>query len=294
MLHILQLGERKTFGPFDVELVTLTHSIPEPNGLAIRTPLGMILHTGDWKIDADPLIGEDFDQAKIEELGHEGILAMVCDSTNVFEEGEAGSEGSARVALIQAVAEQTGRVAIASFASTWRACSPHVWRPRPMTVRSAWSGRSMLRIVDAARSVGILREFEFIEPEDAGELPAQHVLYLCTGSQGEPRAALGRIARDEHPFVKLGPGDTVIFSSRVIPGNERAPSARSRTSWPIARSSWSRPSSSPSTSRAIPAGTSCAVCTLGRGRALPCPCMASGGTSSSTPALAASCRCPRR
>ena len=116
-LHIMQLREKRQFGPFEVEMVTLTHSIPEPNGLAIRTPLGLILHTGDWKIDADPLIGEDFDQAKIEELGREGILAMVCDSTNVFEEGEAGSEGSARTALIQAVAEQTGRVAITSFAS---------------------------------------------------------------------------------------------------------------------------------------------------------------------------------
>ena len=116
-LHILQLREKRTFGPFEVELITLTHSIPEPNGLAIRTPLGMVLHTGDWKIDPDPIIGEDFDQAKIEELGREGILAMVCDSTNVFEEGEAGSEGMAREALKRAVAEQTGRVAITAFAS---------------------------------------------------------------------------------------------------------------------------------------------------------------------------------
>ena len=221
-LHILQLGARQTFGPFDVELVTLTHSIPEPNGLAIRTPLGMILHTGDWKIDPDPLIGEDFDQAKIEELGHEGILAMVCDSTNVFEEGEAGSEGSARAALIETVREQTGRVAIASFASNVARVESACEAARVNNRSVCLVGRSMLRIVDAARSVGILNNYQFIEPQDAAQLPAQHVLYLCTGSQGEARAALARIARDEHPLVKLGQGDTVIFSSRVIPGNERS------------------------------------------------------------------------
>jgi ribonuclease J len=221
-LRIMQLGETRQFGPFEVELVTLTHSIPEPNGLAIRTPLGTILHTGDWKIDPDPIIGEDFDQAKIEQLGHEGILAMVCDSTNVFEEGEAGSEGMAREALKAAVAEQEGRVAITSFASNvarvQSACEAAKANDRSVCL----VGRSMIRIVGAAQSVGMLREFNFIEPENAADLPPEHVLYLCTGSQGEPNAALARIARGDHPTVKLGEGDTVIFSSRVIPGNERA------------------------------------------------------------------------
>jgi ribonuclease J len=221
-LRIMQLGETRQFGPFEVELVTLTHSIPEPNGLAIRTPLGTILHTGDWKIDPDPIIGEDFDQAKIEQLGHEGILAMVCDSTNVFEEGEAGSEGMAREALKAAVAEQEGRVAITSFASNvarvQSACEAAKANDRSVCL----VGRSMIRIVGAAQSVGMLSEFNFIEPENAADLPPEHVLYLCTGSQGEPNAALARIARGDHPTVKLGEGDTVIFSSRVIPGNERA------------------------------------------------------------------------
>jgi ribonuclease J len=221
-LRILQLGERRTFGPFDVELVTLTHSIPEPNGLAIRTPLGMILHTGDWKIDPEPTLGDDFDQGKVEELGAEGVLAMVCDSTNVFEEGEAGSEATAREALIQVVGEQTGRVAIASFASNVARVQSACEAARVNHRSICLVGRSMLRIVDAAQSVGMLKEYSFIDPEDAAELPAEHVLYLCTGSQGEPRAALARIARGDHPHVKLGEGDTVIFSSRVIPGNERS------------------------------------------------------------------------
>lgn len=221
-LRIMQLQETRRFGPFEVELVTLTHSIPEPNGLAIRTPLGTILHTGDWKIDPDPIIGEDFDQAKIEQLGREGILAMVCDSTNVFEEGEAGSEGAAREALKAAVAEQTGRVAITSFASNvarvQSACEAAKANGRSVCL----VGRSMLRIVGAAQSVGMLKDVDFIEPEDAADLPPKNVLYLCTGSQGEPNAALARIARGDHPTVRMGQGDTVIFSSRVIPGNERA------------------------------------------------------------------------
>ncbi|MDP3736894.1 MAG: ribonuclease J [Hyphomonadaceae bacterium] len=221
-LRIMQLREKRQFGPFEVEMVTLTHSIPEPNGLAIRTPLGLILHTGDWKIDADPLIGEDFDQAKIEELGREGILAMVCDSTNVFEEGEAGSEGSARTALIQAVAEQTGRVAITSFASNVARVQSACEAAKANSRSVCLVGRSMLRIVGAAQSVGMLKGYSFVEPEDAADLPHENILYLCTGSQGEPNAALARIARGDHPSVKMGEGDTVIFSSRVIPGNERA------------------------------------------------------------------------
>jgi ribonuclease J len=221
-LNILQLGERRTFGPFDVELVTLTHSIPEPNGLAIRTPLGMILHTGDWKIDPDPTIGEDFDQAKIEELGREGVLALVCDSTNVFEDGEAGSEADVREALCAVVAQQTGRVAVASFASNVARLQSACEAARRSSRSVCLVGRSMLRIAAAAKSVGLLSDVTFIDPEDAVELPAEHILYLCTGSQGEARAALSKIARGDHPSVRLGEGDTVIFSSRVIPGNERA------------------------------------------------------------------------
>lgn len=221
-LRIMQLREKRTFGPFEVEMVTLTHSIPEPNGLAIRTPLGTILHTGDWKIDPDPIIGEDFDQAKIEELGREGILAMVCDSTNVFEEGEAGSESLAREALKRAVAEQTGRVAITAFASNVARVQSACEAARANDRSICLLGRSMIRIAGAAQSVGLLKEFTFLSPDAAADLPPQHVLFLCTGSQGEPNAALARIARGDHPSVRLGADDTVIFSSRVIPGNERS------------------------------------------------------------------------
>jgi ribonuclease J len=221
-LHILQLRETRSFGPFEVELVTLTHSIPEPNGLAIRTPLGTILHTGDWKIDPEPGIGEDFDQAKIEQLGKEGILAMVCDSTNVFEEGESGSEAETREGLKRAVAEETGRVAITAFASNVARVQAACDAARANDRSVCLVGRSMLRIVQAAQSVGILTDYDFIEPETAARLPDQHVLYLCTGSQGEPNAALARIARGDHPTVKLREGDAVIFSSRVIPGNEKS------------------------------------------------------------------------
>jgi ribonuclease J len=221
-LHVLPLRDKRQFGPFEVELITLTHSIPEPNGLAIRTPLGTVLHTGDWKIDPDPIIGEDFDQAKIEELGREGILAIVCDSTNVFEEGEAGSEGMAAEALKRAVAEQTGRVAIAAFASNVARVQSSCAAAKANGRQVCLLGRSMLRVAAAAQSVGMLQGINFIEPSEAASLPPQHVLYLCTGSQGEPNAALARIARGDHPVVKLGADDTVIFSSRVIPGNERS------------------------------------------------------------------------
>ena len=221
-LHVLQLRDKRTFGPFEVELITLTHSIPEPNGLAIRTPLGMVLHTGDWKIDPDPIIGEDFDQAKIEQLGREGILAMVCDSTNVFEEGEAGSEGMAAEALKRAVAEQTGRVAITAFASNVARVQSACVAAKANNRQVCLLGRSMVRVAAAAQSVGMLQGIKFIEPSDAVYLPPQNVLYLCTGSQGEPNAALARIARGDHPVVKLSSEDTVIFSSRVIPGNERS------------------------------------------------------------------------
>jgi len=221
-LRVMQLREKRTFGPFEVEMVTLTHSIPEPNGLAIRTPLGTILHTGDWKIDPDPIIGEDFDQAKIEELGREGILAMVCDSTNVFEEGEAGSESLAREALKRAVAEQTGRVAITAFASNVARVHSACEAARANDRSICLLGRSMIRIAGAAQSVGLLKEFTFLSPEAAADLPPERVLFLCTGSQGEPNAALARIARGDHPSIRLGADDTVIFSSRVIPGNEKS------------------------------------------------------------------------
>ena len=210
-----------TLGPFELSLITLTHSIPEPNGLAIRTPLGTVLHTGDWKIDPDPQIGKQTDMAAIRRLGDEGILAMVCDSTNVFVDGVAGSESEVRVALNGLVSQLTGKVAVACFASNVARMESAIVAAQANDRRVCLVGRSMHRMTAAAKSVGILADAEpFVTDGEAGFFPDDKILYLCTGSQGEGRAALSRIAEGTHPHVSLGKGDSVIFSSRVIPGNE--------------------------------------------------------------------------
>lgn len=222
MLHEIPLGARIEAGPFAVEYVRLTHSIPEPNALAIDTPLGTILHTGDWKIDPDPRLGDATDVARLTEIGDKGVLAMVCDSTNVFEEGESGSEATVRENLEAVIAAQTGRVAVTTFASNVARVKGVIEAAAACGRSVCLVGRSMHKITDAAKLVGLLdRDISFLNEEEAGYLPPENVLYLCTGSQGEPRAALTRIAKSDHRHVSLSPGDSVIFSSRVIPGNER-------------------------------------------------------------------------
>ncbi len=221
-LKPVSLGATITAGPFTVTYVTLTHSIPEPNALAIRTPLGLVLHTGDWKIDPEPQIGDATDIAGLTQLGDEGVLAMVCDSTNVFEQGESGSEESVRKGLIDLIGEQTGAVAVTTFASNVARVKSIIEAAELAGRSVSLVGRSMHRIAAAAKAVGILpAHVTFVDEADATSLPAENVLYLCTGSQGEANAALGRIARGDHRNVVLGEGDSVIFSSRVIPGNER-------------------------------------------------------------------------
>ena len=222
-LNIVPLGGRIVLGPFDVEMVTLTHSIPEPNGLVIRTPLGVVLHTGDWKIDPAPLLGEVTDAATLRTLGDEGVLAMVCDSTNVFVDGRAGSEADVREELIKVIAAQTGRVAVACFASNVARMETAIHAGRAAGRKICLVGRSMIRMAAAARHVGMDVDSQgFISEAQASHLPPDQVLLLCTGSQGEPRAALSRIADGSHPHIRLGAGDSVIFSSRVIPGNDIA------------------------------------------------------------------------
>ena len=221
-LKTISLGATVQAGPFEVTYVTLTHSIPEPNALAIRTPAGLILHTGDWKIDPDPQIGSSTDIKGLTALGDEGVLAMVCDSTNVFEEGESGSEDTVRQGLIELIAAQDGAVAVTTFASNVARVKSIVEAAEEAGRHVCLVGRSMHRITDAAKSVGILPpRMEFIHENDAGHFPPENILYLCTGSQGEPRAALTRIAKHEHKNISLGQGDSVIFSSRQIPGNEK-------------------------------------------------------------------------
>jgi ribonuclease J len=217
------MGSTIQAGPFEVTYVTLTHSIPEPNALAIRTPAGMIMHTGDWKIDPDPQIGSSTDIAGLTAIGDAGVLAMVCDSTNVFEEGESGSEETVRQGLIELIAAQkTGAVAVTTFASNVARVKSIVDAATQADRHVCLVGRSMHKITNAAKAVGILPpKLEFVDESEAGHFPPEHILYLCTGSQGEPRAALSRIAKGDHRNVTLREGDTVIFSSRQIPGNER-------------------------------------------------------------------------
>ncbi|HEY1560746.1 MAG TPA: ribonuclease J [Caulobacteraceae bacterium] len=210
-----------SLGPFEITLVTLTHSIPEPNGLAIRTPLGVVLHTGDWKLDPDPLTGDPTDVGAIRALGDEGVLAMICDSTNVFVEGESGSEAEVRETLGALIGSLKARVAVACFASNVARMETIIRAAEAAGRRVSLVGRSMTRMAAAARSVGLLGGLrDFLTDAEASQLPDDKALYLCTGSQGEPRAALSRIADGSHPHVSLGAGDACIFSSRIIPGND--------------------------------------------------------------------------
>ncbi len=215
------MGGSIDLGPFQVTMVTLTHSIPEPNGLAIRTPLGTILHTGDWKIDPDPILGDSTDIDALTALGDEGVLAMVCDSTNVFVDGHAGSEAEVRVAMTSLIKGLKGKVAVACFASNVARMHTVIKAAQMADRRVCLVGRSMHRMAAAAKSVGMFNDIApFVSDAEAGFFPEDKILYLCTGSQGEARAALFRIADGTHQHVSFGPGDHCIFSSRVIPGNE--------------------------------------------------------------------------
>jgi ribonuclease J len=217
------MSGRFQIGPFDLELITLTHSIPEPNAVVIRTSAGTVLHTGDWKLDPEPMIGSPTDEARLREVGDEGVLAIVCDSTNALKPGASGSEGELRQSLIELIGRYDGRVAVACFASNVARLQTIAQVARTHDRDVALVGRSLWRIEKAARDTGYLANVpRFLTEDEAGYVPRDKILLICTGSQGEPRAALARIARNDHPNVTLEDGDVVIFSSRVIPGNEKA------------------------------------------------------------------------
>jgi ribonuclease J len=210
-------------GPFELELITLTHSIPEPNAVVVRTPVGSVLHTGDWKLDPDPQVGPTADEAALRRLGEEGVLAMVCDSTNALRPGEAGSEAAVARSLVELVGKCRGRVAVACFASNVARLQSIAAAGAAHDRQTVLVGRSLWRIERAARETGYLEGVpRFLTEDEGGYLPRDKALFICTGSQGEPRAALTRIAQGEHAHVVLEAGDSVIFSSRIIPGNERA------------------------------------------------------------------------
>jgi len=221
-LEIVKLNGKIDLSPFKIEFITLTHSILEPNGLKIETPAGNIFHTGDWKCDPDPLIGEKVDSKRLKEIGNEGILAMICDSTNVFSIGRAGSESDVRKNLIKIMERLNKRILVTSFASNVaRMESVFVAAEKTGRIVSL-VGRSMHRIYKAAKSCGYLKNIkEPIDSRGAKKIAREKIVLLCTGSQGEPMGALNRIAHNLHPDVFIEKDDAVIFSSKIIPGNVR-------------------------------------------------------------------------
>ena len=221
-LNIVPLNTKIKLGAFEIDFITLTHSILEPNGLSIKTPLGKILHTGDWKIDPNPLIGRNIDQEKLKKIGDEGVSVMICDSTNVFSPGRAGSESDVRESLLKIVEKKTNRILVTSFASNVARMESIFYCAKKTGRSICLVGRSMQRIYKAAKKCGYLGNLiEPIEMKDAKNFAKNKILYLATGSQGEPMGAMNRIINGIHPDVFIEDGDCVIFSSKIIPGNEK-------------------------------------------------------------------------
>ncbi|PLU71726.1 MBL fold metallo-hydrolase [Sinorhizobium medicae] len=222
-ITIFKQGDRINVGPFSVEAVGVNHSIPEPMALIIRTQLGTVVHTGDWKIDLEPSLGPLTDEKRLRQIGEEGVLALICDSTNALREGVSPSERQVSESLSKIIADAEGRVGITTFSS-------NVGRIRSVAQAAEAAGRevlllgsSMKRVVDVARDVGLMEGLRpFLAEDEFGYIPRDKVVVILTGSQGEPRAALAKIARDEMRNVAFSAGDTIVFSSRTIPGNEKA------------------------------------------------------------------------
>ncbi len=221
-LKIVELNSQIKLGPFEIDFITLTHSTLEPNGLSITTPEGVILHTGDWKVDPNPLIGNKVDEKKLRSIGEKGVIAMICDSTNVFSPGRAGSEKDVRESLLKIISSQKKRVLVTSFASNVARMESIFYIAKQTKRNISLVGRSMHRIYKAAKQCGYLKDVvEPIDPRDAGKIAKDRIIFLGTGSQGEPMGALNRIANEIHPDVSIESGDTIIFSSKIIPGNEK-------------------------------------------------------------------------
>ena len=221
-LKIVPLNSQIKLGAFEIDFVTLTHSILEPNGLSIKTPLGTILHTGDWKIDPNPLIGNKIDEEKLKKIGSSGVSAMICDSTNIFSPGRAGSESDVRDSLLRIMEVKTKRILVTSFASNVDRMETIFYCAKKTGRSICLVGRSMHRIYKAAKKCGYLKGLiEPLEPRNAKKVSKNKILYLATGSQGEPMGAMNRIVNGSHPDVFLEEGDCVIFSSKIIPGNEK-------------------------------------------------------------------------
>ena len=220
-VHEVKAGVNYELGPFGFEMVPVTHSIPEMHAVALRTDKGIIMHTGDWKLDDAPQVGVATDEQTLSKYGDEGVLAIVCDSTNVFVEGESGSEADVRVALTDIIQQCEERVVVTTFSSNIARLETIIYAARDAGRSVAVAGKSIWRMLHAAQDAGYLKDAPtFLTDVQGMEIPRDKVLFICTGCQGESRAALAKISRGEHPAIRLSPGDTVIFSSRTIPGNE--------------------------------------------------------------------------
>ena len=221
-LNIVPLNTKIKLGNFEIDFVSLTHSILEPNGLSITTPLGTILHTGDWKIDPIPLIGGNIDEQKLKKIGDKGVSVMICDSTNVFSPGRAGSEADVRKNMLNVMSRQKKKILVTSFASNVARMETIFYCAKKTGRSICLVGRSMQRIYKAAKKCGYLGNLiEPIESKNSKDISKNKILYLATGSQGEPMGAMNRIINGVHPEVFIENGDCVIFSSKIIPGNEK-------------------------------------------------------------------------
>jgi ribonuclease J len=220
---VYKAGETFTVGPFSIEAVAVNHSIPEPVSLAITTPLGRVIHTGDWKIDEAPTLLPKTDQSRFQQLGDEGVLALICDSTNAMRDGVSPSEREVSASLKSIIEQAEGRVAITTFASNVGRIRSIAEAARDAGRQCLLLGSSIKRVVDVASDLGMMEGLPpFLAEDEYGFIPRDRIVIILTGSQGEPRAALAKISRDEMRHVALTAGDKVVFSSRTIPGNEKA------------------------------------------------------------------------
>ncbi len=221
-VKVMPVGSAFKLGPFELEFVSVTHSIPEPTALLIRTKQGTVLHSGDWKIDRTPVLGQGMDEQRLRAIGQQGVDVLVCDSTNVLREGLSPSEAEVAATIHRLVKDAKGRVAVTTFASHIDRIATSIRAARACGREVVIAGRAMRNTIEAARACDILKDSgRLLDEEEFGYLPPDKVMLLCTGSQGEPRAAIARIAEDQHPHISLDPGDLVIFSSKTIPGNEK-------------------------------------------------------------------------
>ena len=222
-VHIVGVNDQRQLGPFDVRWLDLTHSTPESQALVIRTSAGAVFHTGDWKLDPDPVVGANYEQAQLEAVADEGVVAMICDSTNALVDGRSISEGDLYEGLLDVVADAPGRVVVGCFGSNIARLATLARVARDTGRYAGLLGRSLHNYFGAAQKAGLWDdELPLIEPAHLGYLPPREVLAIATGSQGDRRAALDRLSKEDHFDLELESGDTVVMSSRVIPGNELA------------------------------------------------------------------------